>query len=164
MRIGTETYHALKRMLQDLGLSTAVGDEGGFAPNLPSNEEAVRLLVAAIESAGFAPGDDIAIALDPASTEFYENGKYVLAGEGRELTHRQVQSACEHPDAFAELSRQAAHRRTAWSGRQSSTAGGRPARFVGCERRWRPPPRAEVGHAKLRHDESGWIEAQWVAI
>jgi enolase len=86
MRIGTETYHALKRMLQDQGLSTAVGDEGGFAPNLPSNEEAVRLLVAAIESAGFTPGDDIAIALDPASTEFYENGKYVLAGEGRELT------------------------------------------------------------------------------
>jgi enolase len=86
MRMGTETYHALKRMLRDLGLSTAVGDEGGFAPNLPSNEEAVRLLVAAIESAGFTPGDDIAIALDPASTEFYENGKYVLAGENRELT------------------------------------------------------------------------------
>ncbi len=86
MRMGTETYHALKRMLHDQGLSTAVGDEGGFAPNLPSNEEAVRLLVAAIESAGFTPGDDIAIALDPASTEFYENGKYVLAGESRELT------------------------------------------------------------------------------
>jgi enolase len=86
MRIGTETYHVLKQMLHDQGLSTAVGDEGGFAPNLPSNEEAVRLLVAAIESAGFTPGDDIAIALDPASTEFYENGKYVLAGEGRELT------------------------------------------------------------------------------
>ena len=86
VRIGTETYHVLKRMLHDQGLSTAVGDEGGFAPNLPSNEEAVRLLVAAIESAGFTPGEDIAIALDPASTEFYENGKYVLAGEGRELT------------------------------------------------------------------------------
>ena len=86
MRMGTETYHTLKRMLHDQGLSTAVGDEGGFAPNLPSNEEAVKLLVAAIESAGFTPGDDIAIALDPASTEFYENGKYVLAGEGRELT------------------------------------------------------------------------------
>jgi enolase len=86
LRMGTETYHALKTMLHDMGLSTAVGDEGGFAPDLPSNEEAVRLLVAAIESAGYTPGEDIAIALDPASTEIYRGGKYVLAGEGRELT------------------------------------------------------------------------------
>ena len=74
LRMGTETYHALKRMLHDRGLSTALGDEGGFAPDLPSNEEAVKLLVAAIESAGFTPGEDIAIALDAASTEFFANG------------------------------------------------------------------------------------------
>src|SRR4051794_33802486 len=89
MRWGVETYHVLKGILHDRGLSTAVGDEGGFAPNLGSNEEAVQLLVEAIEAAGFTPGDDIAIALDPASSEFFDasKGAYVLAGEGgRELS------------------------------------------------------------------------------
>ncbi len=90
LRMGAETYHTLKRMLHDQGLSTALGDEGGFAPNLPSNEDAVKLLVAAIDSAGFIPGEDIAIALDTASSEFYENGKYILAGEGRELTSAEL--------------------------------------------------------------------------
>jgi enolase len=86
LRWGTETYHVLKKVLHDRGLSTAVGDEGGFAPNLDSNEEAVQLLVEAIEKAGFTPGTDLAIALDPASSEFYRDGKYVLAGENRSLT------------------------------------------------------------------------------
>jgi enolase len=86
LRWGAETYHVLKGVLHDRGLSTAIGDEGGFAPDLGSNEEAVRLLVEAIERAGFTPGADIAIALDPASTEFFRNGTYVLAGEGRELS------------------------------------------------------------------------------
>jgi enolase len=81
---GAETYHALKALLHERGLATAVGDEGGFAPNLPSNEEALRLLFAAIESAGFVPGDEIALALDIASTEFFRDGRYVLAGEGVE--------------------------------------------------------------------------------
>ncbi len=90
VRMGAETYHALKRKLADLGLSTALGDEGGFAPNLPSNEDAVKLLVEAIESAGYLPGEDIAIALDTASTEIYRDGKYVLAGEGRELTSAEL--------------------------------------------------------------------------
>jgi enolase 1/2/3 len=90
VRMGAETYHALKRKLSDLGLSTALGDEGGFAPDLPSNEDAVKLLVEAIESAGYVPGEDIAIALDTASTEIYQNGKYVLAGEGRELTSAEL--------------------------------------------------------------------------
>jgi enolase len=85
LRWGAETYHVLKRVLHERGLSTAIGDEGGFAPDLASNEEAVQLLVTAIEEAGFRPGDDIAIALDPASTEFHDSGKYVLAGEGRSL-------------------------------------------------------------------------------
>jgi enolase len=97
LRMGTETYHALKKLLHDRGLSTAVGDEGGFAPDLPSNEEAVKLLVAGIEAAGYTPGADISIALDPACSELYENGRYVMAGEGREL------SSAELADYFAEL-------------------------------------------------------------
>jgi enolase len=86
LRWGVETYHVLKKVLHDRGLSTAIGDEGGFAPNLGSNEEAVQLLLEAVEKAGFTPGDDIAIALDAASTEFYRDGNYVLAGEGRTLS------------------------------------------------------------------------------
>jgi len=86
LRWGAETYHVLKAVLHERGLSTAIGDEGGFAPNLDSNEEALQLLVEAIERAGFAPGDDVALALDVASTEFYEDGTYRLAGEGRDLS------------------------------------------------------------------------------
>ncbi|MCE2807254.1 MAG: phosphopyruvate hydratase [Actinobacteria bacterium] len=85
LRWGAETYHVLKKVLHDRNLSTAIGDEGGFAPNLASNEDAVKLLLEAIETAGFTPGTDIAIALDAASTEFYKDGNYVLAGEGRSL-------------------------------------------------------------------------------
>jgi enolase len=86
MRWGVETYHTLKALLHERGLSTALGDEGGFAPNLASNEDAVRLLLEAIERAGFTPGDQIAIALDVASTEFFDQGTYELAGEGRTLS------------------------------------------------------------------------------
>ena len=82
LRWGAETYHALKGILSGRGLSTLVGDEGGFAPNLASNEEAVALLVEAIEATGRTPGDDIVLGLDAASTEFFEDGTYVLAGEG----------------------------------------------------------------------------------
>lgn len=83
---GVETYHTLKNVVAERGLSTAIGDEGGFAPNLGSNEEAVVLLVEAIERAGRVPGDEIAIALDAASSEFYKDGMYTLAGEGRSLS------------------------------------------------------------------------------
>ncbi|MEY2472726.1 MAG: enolase [Actinomycetota bacterium] len=83
---GAETYHALKAILHGRGLSTAVGDEGGFAPDLPSNEDALKLLVEAIEKAGRTPGDDIAITLDPASTEFYNDGTYTFASENRTLS------------------------------------------------------------------------------
>jgi enolase len=86
LRWGVETYHTLKALLHERGLSTALGDEGGFAPNLASNEDACRLLVEAIDRAGYAPGEQIAIALDPASSEFFSDGSYVLAGEGRTLT------------------------------------------------------------------------------
>jgi enolase len=85
LRWGAETYHVLGRILRDRGLSTSVGDEGGFAPNLPSNEEAVKVLVEAIEQAGRSPGTDIAIALDAAASEFYRERAYQLAGEGRAL-------------------------------------------------------------------------------
>ncbi len=83
---GAETYHALKAILQDRGLSTAVGDEGGFAPDLASNEEALKLLVEAIEKSGRTPGDDVAITLDPATTELYAEGTYTFASENRTLT------------------------------------------------------------------------------
>jgi enolase len=86
LRWGTETYHALKAVLHERGMSTAIGDEGGFAPNLPSNEEAVKVLLEAIERAGRTPGDDMAIALDAASSEFFRDGAYQLAGEGRALS------------------------------------------------------------------------------
>ena len=90
VRWGVETYHTLKKVLADRGLSTAVGDEGGFAPNLSSNEDAVAILVEAIEKAGYAPGTDIAIALDPAMSELYRDGAYHLTGEGKVLTAPQM--------------------------------------------------------------------------
>ncbi|MGC1512671.1 MAG: phosphopyruvate hydratase [Acidimicrobiales bacterium] len=83
---GTQTYHVLKKLLDDRGLATGVGDEGGFAPDLASNEQAVQILVEAIERAGFVPGVDIAIALDPATTELWDDGVYRLEGEGRTLS------------------------------------------------------------------------------
>ena len=86
LRMGSEVYHALKGILKSKGLDTAVGDEGGFAPNLNSNEEAIQIIIEAIKKAGYVPGKDIYIALDPASSEIFENGKYNLAGEGKVLT------------------------------------------------------------------------------
>jgi len=86
LRWGVETYHTLAGILRDRGLSTAVGDEGGFAPDLASNEQAIELLMEAIEKTGLRPGADMSIALDPASTEFFSDGKYHLAAEGRSLT------------------------------------------------------------------------------
>src|SRR5580692_4353483 len=90
LRWGTETYHTLKSVLADRGLSTAVGDEGGFAPDLPTNEDAVTLLMEAIELAGRVPGEDIALALDPATSELWNDGAYVLAGEGRTLSSAEL--------------------------------------------------------------------------
>jgi enolase len=86
LRMGSEVFHSLKKVLKDRGLSTGYGDEGGFAPNLGSNEEAIQVIVEAIEQAGYRPGDEIYIALDPACTELFEDGKYNLKGEGRVLT------------------------------------------------------------------------------
>ncbi len=85
LRWGAEVYHALRRLLEGRGLATAVGDEGGFAPDLPSNESALELLVEAIGAAGLAPGRDVALALDPATTELWSEGRYHLVGEDRVL-------------------------------------------------------------------------------
>jgi enolase len=93
IRYGAEVFHALKKVLNGRGLNTAVGDEGGFAPDLPSNESAVEVIMEAIELAGYKAGEDIMLGLDVASSEFYEDGKYVLASENRSLTS----------DEFAEL-------------------------------------------------------------
>jgi enolase len=90
LRIGSEVYHALKKALGEKGLSTALGDEGGFAPDLESNQAALDFLIAAIEEAGYAPGDDVVIALDPATSELYEDGNYVLEHEGRTLTSEEM--------------------------------------------------------------------------
>jgi enolase len=85
LRMGAETFHSLKKVLSEKGLNTAVGDEGGFAPNLDSNEDAIKYILEAVEKAGYVPGKDIFIALDAAATEFYEDGRYRLKGEGLEL-------------------------------------------------------------------------------
>jgi len=86
VRYGTEVFHALAKVLHARGLNTAVGDEGGFAPDLPSNEAAIEVILEAIEKAGYTAGKDIYLGLDAASSEFYRDGKYVLASEGREFT------------------------------------------------------------------------------
>jgi enolase len=97
LHMGTEVFHALKRTLHERGLGTAVGDEGGFAPDLSSNEDALRMLMAGIEAAGYEPGRDVSIALDPAASEIYDDGRYVLEHEGRTL------SAQELADYWADL-------------------------------------------------------------
>ncbi|HEV2127724.1 MAG TPA: phosphopyruvate hydratase [Thermomicrobiales bacterium] len=86
LRMGTEVFHTLKKVLSERDLSTHVGDEGGYAPSLESNEAAVQVVLEAIERAGYTAGEDLVIALDPAATEFYEDGQYNLAGEGRTLS------------------------------------------------------------------------------
>jgi enolase len=86
VQMGAETFHSLKKILKDKGLSTAVGDEGGFAPDFESHEEAIKFIMRAIASAGYKPGSDIGIALDAAASEFYEKGKYILKSENKKLT------------------------------------------------------------------------------
>ena len=97
LRMGAEIFHSLKKVLHDKGLNTAVGDEGGFAPNLPSNEEALQVIAVAVEKAGYKLGDNVTLALDCASTEFYKDGQYDLAGEGKKFT------SAEFSDYLADL-------------------------------------------------------------
>lgn len=98
LRTGAEIFHALKKVLTEKGLSTAVGDEGGFAPNLPSNEAALQIIGQAVENAGYKLGEDVTLALDCAASEFYKDGKYNMAGEGKEY------NASEYADYLADLS------------------------------------------------------------
>jgi len=90
LRMGTEVFHHLKKVLAKKGLVTSVGDEGGFAPNLSSNEEGLKIIMEAIEIAGYVPGKDVYLALDAAATEFYQNGKYLLEGEGKEFSSSEM--------------------------------------------------------------------------
>jgi enolase len=90
LRVGAEVYQTLKKVLKDRGLSTGVGDEGGFAPNLTKNEAAIQVIMEAIEKAGYTPGKEVFISLDPASSGFFKEGKYQLKSEGRELTSEEM--------------------------------------------------------------------------
>ena len=90
LRMGAEIFHSLKKVLKDKGMNTAVGDEGGFAPNLESNAEALEIIVEAVKKAGYVPGKDVLLALDVAATELFKDGKYIFAGEGREFTSEQL--------------------------------------------------------------------------
>ena len=133
LRWGVETYHALKSVLRERGLSTAVGDEGGFAPNLASNEEAIVVLLQAVERAGFVAGKDIAIALDPAMSELFKNGGYHLAGEGKTMTSTQL---CDWWSALVNrypiVSIEDAMAENDWDGwAQLTTALGRKVQLVG---------------------------------
>ena len=123
LRWGTETYHVLKGILHDRGLATAVGDEGGFAPDLDSNEEAIRVLVEAIEKAGFALGDEIAIAMDPATSELFHDGAYHLAGEGKVLSPSEMTAYWERlVDSYPIVSIEDAMDENDWEGWATLTA------------------------------------------
>ena len=127
---GLETYHTLKAVLGERGLSTAVGDEGGFAPDLKSNEEALALLVEAIERSGLRPGDDLALAMDVASSEFYVDGIYELAGEGRTLNSSEfVDYLSDLSDRYPIVSIEDGMNENDWDGWQSLDE---RALLIGC--------------------------------
>jgi len=90
VRIGAEIFHSLKKILKDKGLSTSLGDEGGFAPDLEANEDAIKFIINAIETAGYKPGKDVGLALDSAASEFYKKGKYILKSEDKKLTSKDM--------------------------------------------------------------------------
>ncbi len=122
VRWGTQTYHVLKKVLHDKKLATAVGDEGGFAPNLASNEDAIILLMEAIEAAGFKPGEEIAIALDPAVSELYRDGAYHLDGEGKVLSSDElVQYWTRIVDTYPVISIEDGMAEDDWTGWKSLT-------------------------------------------
>ena len=97
IRMGAEIFHTLKKNLKDAGHNTTVGDEGGFAPNLKSADEALGFIMKSIEKAGYKPGDDVMLALDCASTEYYKDGKYELEGEGKSLASRREREVPRRP-------------------------------------------------------------------
>jgi enolase len=122
LQIGTEVYHSLKKVLKEKGLNTNVGDEGGFAPSLPSNRQAVEIVLSAIEKAGYKPGKDCFIALDPAASEFYNNNKYDLAKEGITLnTKEMVNYYVKLADAYPIISIEDGMAEDDWEGWQLLT-------------------------------------------
>jgi len=133
LRMGAEVYHALGKVLQKRGLSTNVGDEGGFAPSLPGNEAAIEAVLAAIEAAGYRPGEQVALALDPAASELYQDGKYVLARENRELSGEEMAAFWEAwCDKYPIVSIEDGMAEDDWSGWWQLTAAlGRRIQIVG---------------------------------
>ena len=122
VRMGSEVYHELQRTLRQRGLGTAVGDEGGFAPALHSNEAPLELLVSAIEAAGYRPGDDLALCLDPAASEFYRDGRYELTGEDRSLSSQEmVDYWSSVPDRYPVLSLEDGMAECDWDGWRALT-------------------------------------------
>jgi len=123
LQIGTEVYHSLKGVLKDKGLNTNVGDEGGFAPSLASNKEAVEAILSAIETAGYKPGKDCFIALDPAASEFYKDGQYILAKEGTTLSsHEMVDYYVKWASGYPLISIEDGMAEDDWDGWQLLTA------------------------------------------
>ncbi|MHB1459680.1 MAG: phosphopyruvate hydratase [Armatimonadota bacterium] len=124
LRYGAETFHALKGILAKRGYSTSVGDEGGFAPNLKSNEEAVEVIVEAIEAAGYQPGKDVAIALDPAASSFYEDGAYNLAksGQGKKTSDEMIALYADWIAKYPIISIEDGHEENDWEGFRGMTA------------------------------------------
>ena len=117
LRYGAETFHALKKIVKERGFSTTVGDEGGFAPSLSKNEDALALIVEAIEKAGYQPGEDIALGMDAAASEFYKNGKYDLASEGRQLSGEEMVDFYEAlVDKYPIISIEDSHHEDDWEG------------------------------------------------
>jgi len=134
LRYGAETFHVLKKILGKKGYSTAVGDEGGFAPNLKSNDEACDLIVAAIEAAGYKPGKDIAIALDPAASSFYANGSYDLAksGQGKKTNTEMIELYKQWISKYPIVSLEDGLAENDWEGfKQSTLALGEKIQIVG---------------------------------
>jgi enolase len=122
IRMGAEVFHSLAKVLKSKGLSTSVGDEGGFAPNLGSNEEAIGAIVQAIDKAGYVPGNDVFIALDAAASEFHKNGKYVFEAEGKERTAVEMIDYYEElVDKYPIVSIEDGHAEDDWSGWQEMT-------------------------------------------
>ncbi len=123
LRFGTETFHALKKILSARGYATSVGDEGGFAPNLGSNDEACEVIIEAIAAAGYSPGKDVAIALDPAASSFYENGAYLLSrsGQGRKTSSEMTALYAEWIDKYPIVSIEDGLDENDWEGFRSHT-------------------------------------------
>jgi len=150
LRMGAEVFHTLKKALKDKGHNTNVGDEGGFAPDLKSPDEALAFLVAAIEKAGFKPGADISLALDVASTEFFKDGKYHLEGEGRVLSSAELAAYYDQLcSRYPIISIEDGMAEDDWDGWAALTAGlGKKVQLVGDDLFVTNPRRLADGIAK----------------